>query len=264
MGRPGYVREVTDTANVARGTTHGVRDGIGWDATRRPGVSVLGGRSDWSASGTLYGSGDDEPRRDSVRTSSSWQPEGPLTAADVERHVDIVLLGLMGVGKSTVGRLVARRLQRPFVDSDSIVELHEELSVVELERRRGIDALHAAERQALERVLGTRESVVFAAAASVVDWLEPDHVGDVFTVWLSAPVGVLAARVERDGPRPLLGDDPAATLAAMADDRRERARGLVDLWVDTGARRPRDVADEIVAAWRRYVDVVISTFGRQH
>lgn len=168
------------------------------------------------------------------------------TDESTRRH-HLVLLGLMGAGKSTIGMLTAHDSQCPFVDSDSLVELHTGMSPVELEANEGVDRLHDAEIEALRRVLCRRDPIVFAAAASVVDRVERDELGAARVVWLDVDPEVLAQRVAAGHPRPVLGDDAAATLAAQARERRPRARQLADLWVDEDDRGPVEIAEEIVA-----------------
>lgn len=171
--------------------------------------------------------------------------------ADAERHVHIVLLGLMGSGKSTTGRIVANELGRPFVDSDSIVELrtgHLPPALVEVA---GVEELHHAELEALRQVVHQQGSVVYAAAASVVDHLEADDLGSSYCVWLDASPDVLAARVVADDhDRPLLGDRPVELLSSQHESRAPRGRELAALTVDTDDRSPAEVAAEICNAWR--------------
>lgn len=179
------------------------------------------------------------------------------TGADVERHVHIVLLGLMGAGKSTVGRLVANELGRPFVDSDSMVELRSGHLPPELARESGIDALHEVELEALRHVVGQRDSVVFAAAASVVDELTPDELHATgrtsWFVWLEASPEVLAERVTSDRhERPLLGDRPEAVLADQHARRSRRGREIADATITTDGLDATGVAARVCDAWRTW------------
>ena len=168
----------------------------------------------------------------------------------IDRHVHIVLLGLMGAGKTTVGRLVANELGRPFADSDSIVELRTGLAPPAVVDRHGVDELHATELAALRQVLGTSDSVVFAAAASVIDQDVADELADTWCVWLDAAPATLAARVEADGHlRPLVEDDPERVLMDQYDRRAERGRRVADFTVTTDERTAKEVAADVYNAW---------------
>ena len=175
------------------------------------------------------------------------------TVTDVERHVHIVLLGLMGAGKSTVGRLLANELGRPFVDSDSMVELRTGHLPPDLLDRAGLDELHAVELTVLQQVLAQRDSLVFAAAASVVDVITPDDLGAAWPVWLDTSPSVLADRVSGDRhERPLLGDRPEPVLAAQHERRARRGRELSAASITTDGRTPAEVAAHICDAWREW------------
>lgn len=187
---------------------------------------------------------------DDVRFASSPPPD-----PDANRHVHIVLLGLMGSGKSTVGHLVANELGRPFVDSDSIVELRSGDLPPRVVERAGADELHTHELAALRQVVEQRDSVVYAAAASVVDLVDPDELAHAWCVWLDAPPEVLAARIDDDDhERPLLGERPADVLADQHRDRAVRGRRLANLTVDTERRSPSEVAACICRAWRQWAN----------
>lgn len=172
---------------------------------------------------------------------------------DADRHVHIVLLGLMGAGKSTVGRLVANELGRPFVDSDSIVELRTGALPPGVVERSGVSELHEHERAAFRQVVDQRDSVVFAAAASIVDDVDRDDLQHAWCVWLDAPPAVLAERaVGDDHDRPLLGDQPRQVLAEHHAARSARGRELADLSIDTEGRTPDDIAAEVCSTWRAW------------
>ena len=104
----------------------------------------------------------------------------------------------MGSGKTTVGRLLAERLSRVFVDSDEQLARRFGLSGREIEARSGVDALHAAEVEALIEAVGADEPSVIAAAAAVADSSEAMAAvsgSAVAIVVLDSPVGVLIRRM---------------------------------------------------------------------
>ena len=102
----------------------------------------------------------------------------------------VVLVGPMGVGKSSVGRGVAEALGRPLRDSDDDLAAERGIRGRELAATEGVDALHAWEAEHLLRSLASAEPSVIAAAASVVD--DPRAaaaLAEPFVVWLRAPAG---------------------------------------------------------------------------
>ena len=162
------------------------------------------------------------------------------------RHV--VLVGMMGVGKSTVGRRVAEELGRPFSDSDAVIEARTGRTVAEIFAHEGEPAFRSLETEVLAAVLDDPTPTVVAAAGGVV--LDPGNraalrrAGTV--VWLQAPVGLLVERVAGSTHRPALEADPAGTLARLAEGREELYAEVADLVVD--AARPVDeVVERIVA-----------------
>jgi len=167
-------------------------------------------------------------------------------AGSAARHV--VLVGLMGSGKTTVGRLLAQRLGRPFVDSDEVIEAREGRTVREIWLTDGEPAFRELETAALRAALAGEVPSVIAAAGGVVladrNRLAITESG-VDVVWLHADPEVLAGRATRGDHRPLLDGDPAATLRAMATDREELYREVATAAIDVADRSPAEVADAI-------------------
>ena len=183
-----------------------------------------------------------------VRALSGTNPR----PTEADRHVHIVLFGLMGAGKSTVGHLVANELARPFVDSDSIVELRSGSRPTDLVERTSVEELHRVELAVLRHVLEQHDSVVFASAASVIETVGPDDLDGAWCVWLETSPSVLATRIRADRhERPLVGDHPERVLATQHDERASRARELAAVSVATDDRTPAEVAALVCTAWRQ-------------
>jgi shikimate kinase len=165
------------------------------------------------------------------------------------RHV--VLVGMMGVGKSTVGQRVAARLGRPFSDSDAVIEARTGRTVAQIFAHEGEPAFRSLETEVLAEVLSDPEPTVVAAAGGVVlEETNRDALRRAGTVaWLQAPVSMLVERVAGSTHRPAIADDPAGTLARLADGREGLYAEVADLVVD--AALPVDeVVERIVAAVR--------------
>jgi 5-deoxy-5-amino-3-dehydroquinate synthase len=164
------------------------------------------------------------------------------------RHV--VLVGLMGAGKTTVGQLLAARLGWPLVDSDQVVEERTGRTVREIWHTDGEPAYRVLETAALLDALNRPESSVIAAAGGVV--LREENraalrAADAFIAWLVADVNVLVERAGRGDHRPLLDEDPRATMLQMRRDREPLYREVADVVIDTTGRPPDEVAEEILA-----------------
>jgi shikimate kinase len=163
------------------------------------------------------------------------------------RHV--VLVGLMGSGKTTTGRLLAEALSRPLVDSDLLIEATTGRTVREIFATDGEAAFRTLETAALVEALGRPEPLVIAAAGGVVLREENRRAlldADAFVVWLQADLAVLESRAATGVHRPLLDDDPAGALRQMSLDRAERYAEVADAAVETTARPPDVVVAEIL------------------
>lgn len=165
-----------------------------------------------------------------------------------DQHV--VLVGLMGSGKSTVGRVLADRLGRPLHDSDSMIEERTGRTVREIFQAEGEPAFRALETEALADALASDVPCVIAAAGGVVlaqRNREMLKASGAKVVWLAADPAVLVDRVRTGVHRPALDDDPAGTLARMQRDREPLYREVADLVITVdGARSVNDVVEAVL------------------
>lgn len=164
-----------------------------------------------------------------------------------ERH--LVLVGMMGAGKSTVGRVLAERLDRQLLDSDAMIEERTGQTVREIWQAVGEAAYRQLETDVLREALARREPCVIAAAGGVVLREENRELlrgPSAHVVWLLADVDVLLERVQNGEHRPLLDDDPRGTLTAMWNDRAGLYREVADAIVSVDARSVHDVAHAVL------------------
>lgn len=133
----------------------------------------------------------------------------------------IVLVGLMGVGKSTVGRRLARRLGVEFVDSDVEIEAAAGYSIMEIFERFGEPSFRDGERRVIARLVDGTPKVIATGGGAFIDSATRSLILErCIAVWLDADVGLLAERVSRRQSRPLLKDkDPLTVLSSLADAR---------------------------------------------
>ncbi|MCU1371442.1 MAG: aroK [Ilumatobacteraceae bacterium] len=168
---------------------------------------------------------------------------------DDVRH--LALLGLMGSGKTTVGRLVSEALGWPLVDSDLVVEERTGMTVAELWERGGEPAYRPHEREAVTQALaGPGPTVVAVAAGAIEDRVALASIGQagVVRVWLRARPETVAARVGLSDHRPLIADDPFAILTAQAEERAAAYGDAADLVLDVEGRTPEELASRIIEA----------------
>jgi shikimate kinase len=130
----------------------------------------------------------------------------------------IVLVGLMGVGKSTVGRRLAHRLRLPFADADEEIEAAAGLSIAEIFDRFGEGYFRDGERRVIHRLIdGTPKVIATGGGAFINEDTRGLILSHGIAVWLDARIDVLAERVRRRDTRPLLrGRDPREVLAELA------------------------------------------------
>jgi shikimate kinase len=133
----------------------------------------------------------------------------------------IVLVGLMGAGKSTVGRRLAKRLGLPFVDSDAEIELAADRSVSEIFDTFGEPSFRDGERRVIARLISGDPKVIATGGGAFVDPRTRALILERCTaIWLDADLETLAARVQRRDHRPLLrGKEPLPLLRELAERR---------------------------------------------
>jgi len=162
----------------------------------------------------------------------------------------ILLVGMMGAGKTTTGMLVARRLGWGYRDSDADVESKTGLTVPELFARDGEAAFRRAEAEVLAAACAEGAPSVVSVAGGAV--LSPDNrrliEASGTVVWLRARPETLAARVGDGAGRPLLGDDPAAAMVRLNADRAPFYAEVADLVIDVDDLPAKEVAARILSA----------------
>lgn len=133
----------------------------------------------------------------------------------------IVLVGLMGVGKSTIGRRLAHRLNLPFVDADGEIEAAAGMSIADIFDRFGEAHFRDGERRVIARLIDGQPKVIATGGGAFVnDETRALILAEALAVWLDAPAAVLAERVRRRDTRPLLrGRDPLVVLTELATHR---------------------------------------------
>ena len=163
----------------------------------------------------------------------------------------IVLIGLMGAGKSTVGRRLARSLSLPFIDSDDEIKKAAGCSIEDIFELYGEAEFRAGEKRVMERLL-TEGPMVLATGGGVFLNMEiRDRIlAQGTSVWLKASLDVLTERTSRRGGRPLLkSGDPRKTLEKLIQERYP-VYELADITIDADHETHDSTVDKIIQALR--------------
>jgi shikimate kinase len=146
----------------------------------------------------------------------------------------VALVGMMGAGKSSVGRRLASRLGVPFKDADSEIEHAAGCSIAEIFERYGEPAFRDGEKKVIARLLGEAPHVLATGGGAFMDETTRGLIKDAaVSVWLQAPIDLLLARTQRRDTRPLLRDgDPRETMERLLGER-EPVYALADLTISS-------------------------------
>ncbi|ORE95008.1 shikimate kinase [Aurantimonas sp. 22II-16-19i] len=183
------------------------------------------------------------------------------TAADKDMSIrdrldgrPIVLVGLMGAGKTTVGRRVATLLSLPFVDSDAEIESVSTMSVAELFETYGEPEFRALEARVIARLVLEGPRVIATGGGAYMNAETRCLLADkAITVWLKADLDTLMERVARRADRPLLkAADPRKVMRDLMD-RRYPVYAKADLTVTSRAVKREVIAAELVETLERHL-----------
>lgn len=161
----------------------------------------------------------------------------------------LVLVGLMGSGKSTIGKKLATALGVAFADSDTEIERRSGRAIASIFETEGEPAFRAAEAATIAELLSADPpGVVATGGGAVLDAATRDLLRERATVvWLRASPAVLVHRIAPDGTRPLLADDPRTALVRLAAEREPVYREVADHVVDVDHVPRKLVVDQVLA-----------------
>lgn len=170
----------------------------------------------------------------------------------------IVMVGMMGAGKTAVGRALAARLGVPFLDSDHEIEAAANMTIPEIFQRDGEAFFRLKERQVIGRLLDEARGVLSTGGGAFMSADNRRMISERgVSVWLNADLDVLWSRVRHRDTRPLLHTpDPRATLSALYE-RRVPFYAMADLAVRSDAQASvEDMVDRVLDALRSRPDVL--------
>ena len=163
----------------------------------------------------------------------------------------VVLVGMMGAGKSSIGRRLAGRLGLSFVDADTEIETAAGMSIPEIFDKHGEPYFRAGEARVIARLLDHGPQVLATGGGAVMDQNTRDliHVKGI-SIWLKADLDVLSKRTKRRGDRPLI--DKMKDLLPL----REPLYALSDIVVQSRDEPHETIVDEIIAALPKHLNIV--------
>ena len=169
----------------------------------------------------------------------------------------VALVGMMGAGKTSIGKRLAARLEVPFADADHEIEAAADMTVAEIFAKYGEPEFRRLERSVIARLLGEKPHVLATGGGAYMDQTTRAAMKTgAFTIWLKAPIDILLGRVRKrqsadnaqGQTRPLLAnDDMRGTLERLLAQR-ELTYALADMVLESGDEPHAVLLDNIVAA----------------
>jgi shikimate kinase len=196
-----------------------------------------------------------------ARPESSDVGERADAAAELRRQAagiaptrTIALVGLMGAGKTTIGRRLAQALELPFADADDAIVTAAGRSIEDIFADRGECEFRRGERNVIARLLAGPAHVLATGGGAFIDPRTRALMKErAISIWLKAPLDVLMKRVTRRDHRPLLKeDDPRAVMQRLMDERYP-IYAEADLTIETGAGPHNSAVSLILTALRAHL-----------
>lgn len=200
-----------------------------------------------------------EPSRQPDTIEAASPSQGGTAPIGRVNLMNIILIGYRCSGKSTIGSLLAERLNRPFFDTDRAIEERTGRSVQDLIAMAGWASFRKAERRTIQGLAGMNDLVIATGGGVVLD---PQNVSDLrangWVVWLKADAAAIRCRMQQDPDEtlcrpPLAGADPCTEIDRVLGSRTPLYESACDCALDTTSMSPLAIAGEILALlpWNR-------------
>jgi shikimate kinase len=178
----------------------------------------------------------------------------PMTQPGFAIPRSIVLVGLMGAGKTSIGRRLAARLHLPFVDADDEIERAAGCSIPEIFERYGESAFRDGERRVIARLLHKAPHVLSTGGGAFMDPGTRALIAEQGTsVWLRAELELLVARTARRDNRPLLKQGNPREVLQRLMETRHPVYAEANITVDSDDRPPDETVERVVSALQAYL-----------
>ena len=175
----------------------------------------------------------------------------PLVNFNLKKSV--VLVGLMGAGKTCIGELLAKRLSLPFVDADEEIEKAAGCSIQEIFELYGEKEFRSGERRVIKRLLIQPVQIIATGGGAFMDDQTREFIRQLaISIWIRADLEVLVSRTMRRDHRPLLkGNNHRDTLQKLLTER-EPVYEMADLVVESGNEAPKVTVNKLLQALKNY------------
>lgn len=166
----------------------------------------------------------------------------------------VVLIGMMGAGKTCIGSRLADRIGLDFVDADVEIELAAGCSIADIFEIYGEDAFRDGERRVIRRLLGSPFHVLATGGGAFMDARTRAAIGRrAISIWLRADLDLLVSRVGRRDHRPLLNHGNRREILEALIAERHPVFGEADIVVDSGRESPDATVERVIEALRAYL-----------
>jgi shikimate kinase len=173
--------------------------------------------------------------------------------SDAEPSRSIVLVGLMGAGKTNIGRRLASRLHLPFIDADSEIEAAAGETIEEIFERHGEAYFRDGERRVIARLLDGPVHVMAAGGGAFMDAQTRARIRQrAISIWLRADIELLLTRVARRDNRPLLKDGDRRAILAALIEKRHPIYAEADIVVDSIDGPPELTLSQVIYELKRF------------
>jgi len=181
--------------------------------------------------------------------STTVTPDAEIAAALGARS--IVLVGMMGAGKSTIGRRLSARLRLPFLDADTEIEAAASMSIPDIFETRGEPYFRDGEARVIARLLDSGPAVLATGGGAFMREETRNRIRDkAVSIWLKADADIIMKRVKRRADRPLLQTaDPVATVGRLIEER-EPVYRRADITIWSRDVPHEKIVDECIEALR--------------
>jgi shikimate kinase len=163
----------------------------------------------------------------------------------------LILIGMMGTGKSTIGRALAQKLQMPWVDTDQLIEQKLQISIAAFFQKEGEKAFRQVETEILQQVLQRSPHVITTGGGMVLKQENRDQMKEHgWVICLTAQPEVLVKRLRHDRSRPLLqGKQLRSKIEQLWQERADKYQ-FADWQIDTGQHSVKEVVQRIADRWK--------------
>jgi shikimate kinase len=179
--------------------------------------------------------------------TSAYHHSDPSASGQLRLDRPIVLVGMMGVGKTSVGRMLANDLGVAFIDTDDEIERAADMTIAEIFERFGEAYFRDGERRVIARLISEGPKVIATGGGAFINEATRTLIKEkCHSVWIDADIEILVARVSRRNHRPLLiGKDPRTVLTGLIEQRGP-VYALADYHVRSDTAPHRHTVDQIM------------------